>query len=86
MKKFWWLLALPYFVRPNGGSEYRILHNDNVVKVCGDKEECDDIAFALNEAHKKRHEWGDENKDPKELNWLGNKSACGADDCGKDAK
>lgn len=99
MKRFYWLLALPYVAQ---GSPQAYL-KDNVLYEggyhvgsieCGlNKEECEDLAAALNEAHSRRV-----SEEAKNLYWkpakpekeikrpepFDYKSACGQDDCGKE--
>lgn len=101
MKRFYWLLALPYVVQgsPQAYLKDNILYEGgyHVGSIeCGlNKEECEDLAVALNEAHEWRlypngridpgpqtqFYWKDsQGKKPK----FDYKSACGQDDCGKE--
>lgn len=95
MKTRWlWLLALPYVVISSQGKYQKafcVSQDDEIFWCSGSKDRMEDLAAALNEAHRKRirTEAGSE--------WLPNistsnyapfdyKSACGQDDCGQEPK
>lgn len=68
MKRWLFLLAVPYVVvSPDGPKNcidydgkmvaclpFRLGFKGNILKACVSEEECQDLAFALNEAHEKR--------------------------------
>lgn len=105
MKRFYWLLALPYVVvssrtiTTSGKYEFwttytHVSKSDNKFGFmeCGnDKDLCDDLAAALNEAHSHRI-FNDSlpsnlrDTDNAVEYHVPNQQACGQNDCGQDPK
>lgn len=85
LSKFAWMLVLPYVVTAskNISQCWEVHGKESAIEIC-DKEYAEDLAAALNEAHRKNH--------PTKIapvfkpSNFDYPSACGQEDCGKDPK
>lgn len=84
MKKLSILLA--FYVVVSKQDFYEVRHDSNSSIVVTDKAMADDLANALNEAHKRIEEKLEMEKWSKPQQFINDRDACGQDDCGEDPK
>ena len=81
MKRFGWMLALPWVIHTTTGTRpYEVIRDDrkaNYNYTCTDEKkwQCDDMVFALNEAHERRTTWS--------VNQIDMTACCEAKGCDK---
>lgn len=89
MKRYLWLLALPYVVTVSSQSTLGWYYKVGNAPCLGSLTYCEDLSAALNEAHERRTKVYPTKLEVfpngyKNQKVFDNKSACGQDDCGKD--